>query len=241
MKRQTLRKLLIFLSFLLFPITLFYFSPYLIIQGGSAGIITGSFMIFVALFLFSLFFGRAFCGWLCPSAGLQESCFRINDKRLKNKKADQIKYWIWAFWLMGIIAAFITAGGIHSVDFFYLTDHGVSASGLVGLMTYFGIITLITILALVVGKRGMCHTICWMAPFMVLGTKLSKCLHLPSLHLQPNSDHCINCKICTGKCPMSLNVHTMVAKNNMTNSECILCGECADSCPKKAISLTFHK
>ncbi len=241
MKRQKIRKFLLLLSFLLFPITLFYFSPYLIIQGGAAGIITGSFMTFAALFLLSLLFGRAFCGWLCPAGGLQECCFTVTDKPVKSKKIKRLKYVIWILWLLGVFAAFLSAGGIQSIDFFYMTDHGISASGLSGLMTYFGIIFLIAILALTLGKRGMCHSICWMAPFMVLGTKLKDWLSLPSLKLKPNPDKCIHCRLCTKKCPMSLEVNTMVAAGNMKNSECILCGECADGCPKKVITLTFRK
>lgn len=241
MKRQKLRRLLLLLSFLLFPITLFYFSPYLIIQGGAAGIISGSFLTFAGLFLFSLIFGRAFCGWLCPAGGLQECCFAVTDKPIRNRKINWLKYGIWIIWLLGIFAAFLSAGGIHSIDFFYMTDHGISASSLPGLMTYFGIVALITILALTLGKRGMCHSICWMAPFMVLGTKLKDRLHLPSLHLKPATEKCVHCSLCTKKCPMGLEVHTMAAAGNMKNSECILCGECADGCPKKAIALTFSK
>lgn len=239
MKRQKLRSFLLLLSFLLFPITLFYFSPYLIIQGGAAGIITGSFLTFAGLFFFSLFFGRAFCGWLCPAGGLQEYCFNVTDKPIKNKKINRLKYVIWVLWLLGIAAAFFSAGGIHSIDFFYMTDHGISASSLPGLVIYFGIITLVTVLALTLGKRGMCHSICWMAPFMVLGVKVKDLLHFPSLHLSPAPDKCVSCRLCTKKCPMSLEVHTMVAADSMKNTECILCGECADSCPKKAITLTF--
>lgn len=241
MKRQKVRKFLLLLSFLLFPITLFYFSPYLIIQGGAAGIITGSFLTFAALFLFSLIFGRAFCGWLCPAGGLQECCFTVTDKPVKSKKVNRLKYAIWILWMLGIFAAFLSAGGIKSIDFFYMTDHGISASSMSGLMTYFGIVALIAILALTLGKRGMCHSICWMAPFMVIGTKLKNWLRLPSLKLKSNSDKCINCRLCTKKCPMSLEVHTMVAAGNMKNSECILCGECADGCSKEAITLTFRK
>lgn len=239
MKRQKIRSFLLLLSFLLFPITLFYFSPYLIIQGGAAGIITGSFLTFAVLFFFSLFFGRVFCGWLCPAGGLQECCFTVTDKPIKNKKINRLKYVIWILWLLGIAAAFFSAGGIHSIDFFYMTDHGISASSLPGLVIYFGIISLVTVLALTLGKRGMCHSICWMAPFMVLGVKVKDRLHLPSLHLRPAPDKCVSCRLCTKKCPMSLEVHTMVAAGNMKNTECILCGECADSCPKKAIILTF--
>lgn len=239
MKRQTLRKLLNFISFLLFPITLFYFSPYLIIQGGFAGIISGSFCIFATMFLSSLIFGRSFCSWFCPAGGLQDCCTQVNNKPIKSPKINKIKYFIWGIWMLAIIGSFISAGGIHAIDFFYMTDHGISASSIPGLITYYGIILLITLLALTLGRRGMCHSFCWMAPFMILGTRLKNSLKMPSLHLQATPDSCINCKQCTNKCPMSLPVHTMVTNNNMVNDECILCGECADNCPKKAIVLTF--
>lgn len=239
MKRQRIRKLLLLISFLLFPVTLFYFSPYLIIMGGLEGIITGSFIMFAALFLISLFFGRAFCGWLCPAGGLQECCMLAVDKKVNGRKVNLIKYIIWIPWLAGIALAFITAGGVHSVNFFYMTFHGISAASLPGLITYFGIIILITLLALLLGRRGMCHSICWMAPFMVIGTKLSTALHIPSLHLKSNSSNCVNCNLCTRNCPMSLEVSSMAKANTMSHSECILCGECADSCPKKVIKLTF--
>jgi polyferredoxin len=121
-----------------------------------------------------------------------------------------------------------------------MTEHGISAAGMSGLITYFFILALIAVLALLLGKRGMCHSICWMAPFMILGTKLKEHLPIPSLKLTADSSACISCKQCSRKCPMSLEVQEMVSFNNMNNSECILCGECADTCPKKLIKLSFH-
>jgi len=241
MKRQKLRQFLLLLSFLLFPVTLFYFSPYLIIQGGVSGIISGSFLVFATLFASSLVMGRTFCGWLCPAGGLQEACRLVVDKRIRRKGIRWIKYILWAPWIAGIIGAFAAAGGIHAVDFFYMTDHGVSAAGIPGLAIYFAIVALIASLALVTGRRGMCYSICWMAPFMVLGTQFRNRLRLPSLHLQPDPANCVRCGRCTKQCPMSLEVADMVQKNNMHNAECILCAECADGCPTHAISLTFGK
>jgi Polyferredoxin len=197
--------------------------------------------MFLALFFFSLFFGRAFCAWLCPAGGLQEICQLVNDKPIRSSKINLLKYIIWVPWILGIILSFISAGGIHNFDFFYMTEHGISAASIPGFIIYYGIITLITILALTLGKRGMCHSICWMAPFMILGTKLKSTLPIPSLRLKPTPQNCVNCKQCSKKCPMSLEVHTMVLQNNMSNNECILCGECADICNKKAIHLTISK
>ena len=46
-KRQNIRKALIIISFLLFPITIFYLSPYLIVFGATTGVIVGSMIVFM--------------------------------------------------------------------------------------------------------------------------------------------------------------------------------------------------
>jgi hypothetical protein len=61
--RQKIRLTLLFLIFLTFPITLNYFSVYLIIGGSSQGIMTFSFFFWVLFTLTALFFGRAACGY----------------------------------------------------------------------------------------------------------------------------------------------------------------------------------
>ncbi len=86
MRRQRIRKAMILISFLLFPITMWYLSPYLIIMGVSRGIISGSFIVFCLQFLTSLFLGRVFCGWICPVAGLGEACFIIQNKPVRKSE-----------------------------------------------------------------------------------------------------------------------------------------------------------
>lgn len=71
MERQNVRKLILIISMLLFPLTIWYMSPYLIIQGATKGIVTGSFIVFLLMLLGALFFGRLFCGWICPMGGMQ--------------------------------------------------------------------------------------------------------------------------------------------------------------------------
>ena len=57
MNRQRNRNTLILLMFALFPLIYYYFSPYLVIMGASEGIMAGSLIIFVLLFVSSLFLG----------------------------------------------------------------------------------------------------------------------------------------------------------------------------------------
>jgi ferredoxin-type protein NapH len=239
MKRQKLRKGLIIVSFLILPITLYYFSPILIIQGAFEGVAVGSVIVFALMALFSLFFGRAFCGWVCPLGGMQDCLALASDKKARGKRRNWIKYFIFVPWLAFIVVGAVVAKGIKKVDFFYMTNHGISISDIHSLIIYFVVITVVTVMALVAGKRSFCHYACWMAPFMIIGTKIKDGLKIPSLHLTASTEKCSNCKLCSKQCPMSLEVDAMVNRNNMKNSECILCGQCVDSCPRKAIQFSF--
>ena len=239
--RQRIRKAIVIIAFLLFPIIIFYFSPYLIMLGAWEGIITASFIMFSLLFFVSLFFGRSPCGYLCPIGGLQECLMLANNKKAKGGMLNRIKYFIWVPWIAAIVFFFIRSGGVNDVDFFFNIANGVSLYEPYTYVIYYGVLLIIVTLALTAGKRAFCHYICWMAPFMVIGTKFADFLKIPKLHLKSNKERCISCKKCSEKCPMSLDVNEMVRNEKMKNTECILCGECIDACPKKAIGYSFKK
>jgi polyferredoxin len=227
--------------FALFPLIYYYFSPYLIIMGAAEGIVVGSLIVFVSLFVFSLFLGRAFCGWVCPAGATQELCARVRNKNFKNGKRNWIKYAIWVPWIAIIIVMFLHAGAIRAVDPLYQTYYGISITGLESVIIFLAIAGLIAGIALVAGKRAACHTICWMAPFMIIGRKIRNAVNLPALQLEADSSKCVNCMACTRDCAMSLDVNEMVQKQDLENTECILCGNCVDTCPKGAIKYSFGK
>lgn len=223
---------------MLFPVTLFYFSPALVIMAAAAGTLSGSALVFLAQFLSALLLGRAFCGWVCPGAGEQEACVIIQPRRVNGRKCDWIKYLIWVPW-MGIILVLLAQHGIHSVDFFFMMDSPISISSPAQYPIYFIVTGLIFILGLSVGRRGFCHTACWMAPFMILGTRVQRGLRIPALHLRATAERCVECGACTSGCPMSLDVTGMVKRGDLFVSECILCGNCIDSCKTGAIGYRF--
>jgi ferredoxin-type protein NapH len=244
-RRQRTRQALIILSFLLFPIMMNFFSPYVIIDGASQGIINGSFIVFGALFIAALFVGRLWCGWACPVGGLGEISFAINDRPVTNKKLDWVKWIIWAIWIGVIAAIAISAGGYHAVDFLLDTQNGISVAGdvdrpiIFAYVIYYGVVGIFLALSIFIGRRAGCHTICWMAPFMILGRKLRNWVNWPALRLKADASLCGDCKKCSTNCPMSLDVNGMVKLARMENSECILCGTCIDGCPKKVIRYSF--
>jgi polyferredoxin len=239
-KRQKIRKGLLLLSFFIFPAVFYYFSPALILEAASQGIVNGSFIVFILLFLSSLIFGRGFCGWVCPAAGCQEAMFLARDKKVT--RGNLIKWIIWIPWIGSILALLLKSGGVRQIDFFYKTTYGISIGNLQSFLVYlFVLLILIVLPSFVFGRRSFCHHLCWMAPFMITGRHLRNATKWPSLHLSAKSDRCIHCKVCTENCPMSLPVDAMVKDSFMENQECILCGNCADCCAAKVITISFLK
>jgi ferredoxin-type protein NapH len=115
---------------LLFPIIIWYFSPYLIIMGATQGVINGSFIVFCSMFVLSIFFGRIFCGYLCPMSGLQECLSAVNNRVPKQGWKNYIKYFIWTIWLCIIVFCFINQKQTIQINFFYQTDHGISVANI---------------------------------------------------------------------------------------------------------------
>jgi len=236
-RRQRIRKIILIITFLLFPATFYYLSPYLIVQGTIEGIITGSFIAFALMFISSLILGRAYCGWVCPASGIQEEIMKVNDRKIK--KGNLIKWLIWIPWISFIVVLAIRNGGYNTIDPFYQTTYGFSMANIGALFTYLAVLTLIVLPAFLIGRKSFCHHICWMAPFMILGRKIRNIFRIPSLQLISSSNNCISCHTCTNECPMSLPVEEMVKENKMEKAECILCGTCIDGCKSKAIEYNF--
>ena len=234
--RQKIRKTLIFISFLLFPVTIWYFSPALIIQAASEHIMNGSFFVFTAMLVGSLFLGRVWCGWLCPAGGLQECAARCNDRPARQGQRDKIKFVIWIIWIVTVIVTFVLGKNRVTIDFFFMTDHGISVTGINNYVVYYGVLFLLVLPVLFHGRRAACHYLCWMAPFMIIGSTVGRFLHLPQLHIEADPSACVSCGKCSRECPMGLDVPSMAeAGKTASCTECTLCGACVDACPKKVL------
>lgn len=240
MRRQKIRKLLIFIAFLLLPITIWYFSPYLIIQAAFEHILNGSFCVFLIMFVMSMFTGRVWCGYLCPAGGLQECFENCNNNQVKGGWRNNIKFVIWTIWIVSVIVIYILGKNEFTINFFYMTNHGISISDIYNYVIYYGVLLILILPTLIHGKRGACHYICWMAPFMIIGSSIGRFLHFPQLHIEADKSKCISCKKCNKVCPMGLNVSEMVNQEiNYKCSECVQCGACVDECPQKVLKYKF--
>lgn len=237
-----MRKFCLFVMFLLLPVTLNYFSPYLIIDGIVNRVAAGAFFIWGIMFISSLFIGRAFCSYVCPYGGLQMILDRMINKPLKRVKGlKYLKNILGAVWIGIIVILLIKSKGFERIDFFYLTEKFVSVDGWIKLLGYYVVITGILILPVILGKRATCRYLCPMSILNIAGTKVKDCINIPSLRLSCKMDKCKSCGQCNKVCPMTIDVMKNVQSGNIEHSECILCGECSKICKAQVIKRVYNK
>lgn len=241
--RQKVRLTLLFLIMLTFPITMNYLSVYLIIESAGQGVAAFTLFFWSAFTVSALFVGRAACAYICPLGALQETKDRMAPKarlaRIKGLKL--VKYILAVGWVGGIAAAAISAGGYKSVDLMYNMTSFVSVDSAQNWIMWGFIVGVVLLPAFLIGKRGFCHYFCPWGVLNTLATKAKNLFRWPSLHLRSSKQDCKQCRNCERACPMSLPVTDMVNNGGMKNSECILCGTCADTCPNGVIGYSWGR
>ena len=167
---------------------------------------------------------------------MNEACSAVIRKRCRGGRGDKIKYIIFIV-LAGVIGFMAyRAGGFHTVEPLFAVDR---RSLLQDIFLLFGAMAIIVPLALLFGRFANCRYLCWVAPLMILGTRIKEKFKWPSLHLVSNPAACNDCGKCDRHCPMNLPVAAMVQKGSMRHTECILCGNCVDHCQTGAIRYAF--
>lgn len=233
---QKIRRAMGYLALLLFPLTLNYFSPYVSMDGAMTGVVSGSLLVFGIMFLTGLFFGRAWCAFVCPMAGLGELTMTLNARDPSKRLLNKIRWSIFTLWALSIIAFLILAGGVKGVDPLHLTESVVSVDMPVKFITYYLVLLIFFLLNVTLGKRGACHSICWMSPFLEAGFRFGRLMRIPQLRIRSRSELCVSCGKCDKVCPMSIPVTEDLKLGAIRTADCILCGQCVDCCPKGVLA-----
>lgn len=237
-RKQRVRQGLLLMSLLCFPITLNYFSPALSLAGALEGVVSGSLLVFGVIFVYSLFLGRASCGWACPIAGMQEACARVTARRSPNR-ANWLRYAIWVLWFGTVAVGLLSYGSAPDLQVLYHNERVYSLAEPINYTVLYSLYALVLALVFTVGNRSFCHHLCWISPFMVVARALRNLAPWPALRLRAETERCVSCGKCTAACPQSLTVQAMVEAGRVEHRECILCGQCADACPKGVIRFSF--
>lgn len=236
-----IRRIITFISLMIFPLTLNYFSPYLSVTGAFDGIVSGSVLLFIALLLTSIFFRRTWCSTICPVSAIADYSERINNKNVNRKRLRIIRYSIFTVWFSTLILGFVISFKGITINPLYLTENLISVDEPMKFIIYYGVLSVLIILTLAIGKRGACHSICWMSPFLVLGSAIGDKLNLPQLRINSNPEACISCSKCNRVCPMSIDVMNELKIGAIQSNDCINCSECENVCPKNVLKLSVSQ
>jgi len=209
-RRQPLRRFLLAALFLALPITLNYYSPYLMTTGTAARIASFSLLFWGAVFASAFVLGRSFCGWACPFNGLQQLWESVGIRPLKRVRyLPVLKYALWGLWVAAVIGIAIAVGGWDRLDLLYMTENGVSVSEAGNLITYF-MLVLLTLAPTLLGRRGFCRYVCPFGVWGIVAERLGHVARVPRIALRADSSACSGCGSCGRACPMQLPVTVMV-------------------------------
>jgi polyferredoxin len=239
MNRQTLRKLILLISFSVFPITVVYLAPAPPIMSLKEGVVNLSVVVLVSIFISGFFFRRAFCGWLCPGAGCQLVSKSLNAKRIQRKMNNWFRIIIVSVWAIMVVAT-VFMGGVSRVELGYPGAGRFATSNIRYFLPYIPVVIFIFVFVLIFGRRGFCHRGCWIYPIVAASTYVGRRLRTPSLHVAiQDQEACLDCKKCDRNCPMSIDVMAVVQNGDTFPNNCIQCGTCIDNCPKNVLKYRF--
>ncbi len=207
----------------------------------------GMLIFILFIIIFTLIYGRIFCGWVCPQTIFMEMVFRKieyliegdgNKQRINNKKAwttelyirKTIKHIIFlaiSFAISNTFLAYII--GVDSL--FKIMQEPVSAH-LVGFIAIF-FFTMAFYVVYAFVREIVCTVICPYGRLQgVLLDKNSIIVAYNYLRGEPrnkkktaeNAGDCIDCGMCVNVCPTNIDIR------NGTQLECINCTACIDAC-----------
>ncbi len=200
-------------------------------------------LVFVVLF--TVIFGRVFCGWVCPQTIFMEFVFRRIEYLIEGDAAAQRRLdqgpWnfnkIWrkslkhiVFYLMAFITAAVFLSYIISMDQLLQYASEVPQehlSGLIGLMIFSGIYYFIFAFF----REQVCTIACPYGRLQgVLIDKKTIIVAYDYIRGEPRGPlnkvdgDCVDCKQCVAVCPTGIDIR------NGTQLECINCTACIDAC-----------
>ncbi len=194
-------------------------------------------MLWGGAVLLSPLFGRVPCGWICPFGTIQDL---VAPVRLTELRRDHpLRHLRWVMLAAFLVSAF-TLGplGAHgslikawSFSPFRLDVEFTPHYKYVWMLDAMGMM----LLALFLGRRGPCRFFCTFGAACAVGARLSRLTPVVT-------EGCNGCGRCERSCPARVEIVPAAPARRahvIRDAECLLCGLCADVCPRRAIHFRF--
>lgn len=164
-----------------------------------------------------LIFGRGWCGYACWTAMVLDFLPYKKPKE-ERKRLGWIRYITFALALIFVAGLFLAHVGNIEHIMFYAFIIGNIAYYLIGIILAFAF----------KDNRAFCKYIC---PITVFLKPMS---YFSLIRIKCDKEKCISCGKCKRVCPMDVDV-TDNSRKRKNGTECILCMECVQECPKNAL------
>ncbi len=166
-----------------------------------------------------LLFGRGWCGYACWTAMVLD--FLPYKKPQKpRKKLGLIRY-------ITFTASLLFVGALFVLNFDNI-DEIMFLSFIFGNIIYYAVG--ICLAVAFKDNRAFCKYVC---PITVFLKPMS---YFSVMRIKADTHKCVSCGKCKKVCPMDVDM-TDNSRKRINGTECILCLECIEECPKKALRL----
>jgi polyferredoxin len=211
--------------------------------------LAGGMIIGVAIAAMTLFVGRFFCGWICPMGACQQAAsylLKSSDKKELYAKntynwSQKIKYLMLLVFVVCAAFGVLLSGYLDPISLLtrvsativrpilnLLVNGGVSQTAAFDVTALTGAIFIAVTIMNLRQPRFWCRTIC------PLGALLGLFSRKPLLRMVRDEHKCIHCGLCRQQCQGACEID-----KTLIPSECVMCMNCIDVCPVRAIEFQF--
>lgn len=206
--------------------------------------------VIVSIFLFTVVYGRIFCGWICPQTIFMEMVFRkieywiegdaakqkalakqpYNSEKLIKKSSKHIIYFVVSFLISNIFLAYII--GMDELIKIVTDPPSEHFAGLIAIIIFSGVFYFVFSNF----REQVCTLICPYGRLQgVMLDQNSIVIAYDHVRGEPrgkikkdqdnsNLGDCVDCNMCVAVCPTGIDIR------NGTQLECINCTACIDAC-----------
>lgn len=192
-------------------------------------------LVLWVIVIFSMVYGRVWCGWMCPQTVLDEMYYWLEAKSRRwlrvpgagSRKGKGLMRWLAHQALLGTtVFALSVFVGFNLVAYFVdpyrmLGEIGALTLGPVTSGIILGIALLVWV-DIMFWREKFCTRTC---PYGMLQAVFTDSKTQIVRYATERHNECIECKACVRDCPMGIDI-----RQSPYQTECTHCGDCVDSC-----------